>query len=70
MVDYFGKLKNHFCLKYCKTNLAENDKIISRDEKIAKKFSEYFINIPNLSLTSNGYKCPNTSERDPILKIP
>lgn len=70
MVDYFGKLKNHFCLKYCKTNLVENDKIISRDEKIAKKFSEHLINIPNLSLTSNGCKCSNSSERDPILKIP
>ena len=40
---------------------------ISRDDQIAKKFSEYFINIPILNMPSNGYKCTDSS--DPILKI-
>ena len=44
--------------KHFKINLFEGDKVISRDEQIAKKFSEYFINIPILN-TSNGYKCPD-----------
>ena len=55
--------------KHCKINLVEDDKIISRDDQIAKKFSEYFINIPILNMPSNGYKCPDSSEQDPILKI-
>ena len=55
--------------KHCKINLVEDDKIISRDDQIAKKFSEYFISIPILNMPSNGYKCPHSSEQDPILKI-
>ena len=54
--------------KHSKINLVEDDKIISRDDQIAKKFSEYFINIPILNMPSN-YKCPDSSEQDPILKI-
>ena len=46
--------------KHSKNNLIEDDEIISRDDQIAKKFSE---------LTSNGYKCPHSSEQDPFLKI-
>ena len=37
---------------HSKINLVEDDKIISRDDKTAKKFSEYFINIPILNLRS------------------
>ena len=55
--------------KHSKINLVEDDKIISRDDQIAKKFSEYFISIPILNMPSNGYKCPHSSEQDPILKI-
>ena len=55
--------------KHSKINLVEDDKIISRDDQIAKKFSEYFINILILNMLSNGYKCPHSSEQDPILKI-
>ena len=55
--------------KTLKINLVENDKIISRDNQIAKKFSEYFISIPILNMPSNGYKCPHSSEQDPIFKI-
>ena len=50
--------------------LIKDDKIISRDDQIAKKFSEYFISIPILNMPSNGYKCPDSSEQDPILQIP
>ena len=46
--------------KHSKNNLIEDDEIISRDDQIAKKFSE---------LTSNRYKCPHLSEQDPFLKI-
>ena len=49
--------------------MVEDDKIIFRDDQIAKKFSEYFISIPILNMPSNGYKCPHSSEQDPILKI-
>ena len=56
-------------IKHSKINLVEDDKIISRDDQIAKRFSEYFINIPILNMPSNGYKCPDSSEQDPILKI-
>ena len=49
--------------------MAQDDQIISRDDQIAKKFSEYFISIPILNMPSNGYKCPDSSEQDPILKI-
>ena len=55
--------------KHSKINLVEEDEIISRGEQIAKKFSEYFISIPILNMPSNGYKCPHSSEQDPILKI-
>ena len=55
--------------KHSKIDLVEDDKIISRDDQIAKKFSEYFISIPILNMPSNGYKCPHSSEQDPILKI-
>ena len=46
-----------------------DDKIASYDDQIAKKFSEYFISILILNMPSNGYKCPDSSEQDPILKI-
>ena len=55
--------------KHSKANLVEDDKIISRDDQIAKQFSEYFISIPILHIASNGYKCPHSSGQDPILKI-
>ena len=55
--------------KHSKINLVEDDKIISCDDQIAKKFSEYFINITILNMPSNGYKWPDSSEQDPILKI-
>ena len=55
--------------KHSKINLVEDNKIISRDDQIAKKFSEYFINIPILNMPGYGYKCPDSSEQDPILKI-
>ena len=55
--------------KHSKINLIEDDKIISRDDQITKKFSEYLINIPILNSPSNGSKCPDSSEQDPILKI-
>ena len=40
--------------KHFKLNLVKDDKIISRDDQIAKKFSEYFISIPTLNMPSNG----------------
>ena len=55
--------------KHPKINLFEDDKIISRDKQIAKKFSEYFISIPILNMPSNGYKCPHSLEQDSIFKI-
>ena len=55
--------------KHSKINLVEDDKIVSCDDQIAKKFTEYFINIPILNMPSNGYKCPDSSEQDSILKI-
>ena len=55
--------------KHSKINLVEDDKIISRNDQIAKKFSEYFIYIQILNMPSNGYKCPDSSEQDPLLKI-
>ena len=55
--------------KYSKINLVEDDKIISRGNQIAKKFSEYFTNILILNMPSNGYKCPDSSEQDPNLKV-
>ena len=54
--------------KYSKINLFEDDKIISLDNQIAKKFSEYFINILIFNMPRNDYKCPDSSEQDPILK--
>ena len=55
--------------KHSRINLVEDDKIISRDDQIAKKFSKYFISIPILNMPSNGYKCPHSPEQDPIFKI-
>ena len=55
--------------KHSKINLIEGDKVISRDDRIVKKFSEYFTSIPILNMPSNGYKCSHSSEQDPILKI-
>ena len=56
--------------KHSTINLVEDDnKIISRDDQIVKKFSEYFINFPILIMSSNGYKCPDSSEQDSIVKI-
>ena len=55
--------------KHSKINLVEDNEIISPEDQIAKKFSEYFKNIPVLNMPSNGYKCPDSSEQDPILKI-
>ena len=49
--------------------MVEDAEIISRDEQVAKKFSEYSISIPILNMPSNGYKCPHSLEQDPILKI-
>ena len=40
--------------KHSKINLVEDEKIISRNDQIAKKFSEYFINISILNMPSNG----------------
>ena len=54
-------------IKYSKINLAEDDKIVSCDGQIAKKFSEYCISIPILSMSNNGYKYTDSS--GPILKI-
>ena len=49
--------------------MVEDDRIISRDNQTAKKFSKYFISIPILNIPSNGYKCPHSSEQNPFLKI-
>ena len=56
-------------IKYSKINLVEDDKIVSRDGQIVKKFSEYFISLPILNMSSNGYKYTDSSEQGPILKI-
>ena len=45
--------------KHSKIKLVEDDKIISRDDQIAKSFSEYFVNIPFLDMQSNAYKHPD-----------
>ena len=58
------KVTNH-----SKINLVEDVKIISRDDQIAEKFSEYFISIAILNMPSNGYKCLHSSEQGLILKI-
>ena len=50
--------------------MLKDDQVISRDDQIAKRFTEYFISIPVLNISSNGYKCPDSSEQDPILQIP
>ena len=49
--------------------MVEDDKINSRDDQIAKKFSKFFISIPILNVPNDGYKCPDASEQEPILKI-
>ena len=54
--------------KHSKISMVEHDKVISRDEQIAKKFSKYFISIPILNMPRNWYKCPHSPEQDPILK--
>ena len=72
ITEDFEKLSNHLSrkvTKHSKRNLLEDDKIIFCDDQIAKRFSEYFRNISILNMTSNGYKCPHSSEQDPILKI-
>lgn len=33
------------------------------------QFSEYFMNIPILNMPSHGYKCPDSLEQDPMLKM-
>ena len=55
--------------KHSKIKLVEDDKNISLDKQIATNFSAYFINIPISNMPSNGYKCPDSSEQDSILKI-
>ena len=49
--------------------MIEDDKIISCDNQIAKKFSEYFASILILNMPSNEYKYSHSSEQDLILKI-
>ena len=49
--------------------MIEDDKIISCDNQIAKKFSEYFVSILILNMPSNDYKYSHSSEQDLILKI-
>ena len=49
--------------------MVEDNKIISCEDQITKKFSEYFINVPILNMLSNGYKYPDSLEQDHILKI-
>ena len=44
----------------CLFVLVEDGKVISCDDQIAKKFSEYFVSIPILNMPSNGYKCPES----------
>ena len=51
-----------------KENLVEDNKIISPEDRIVKKFSECFINIPIFNMPSNGYKFPESLEQDPILE--
>ena len=55
--------------KHSKINLVEDHKVISRDDQISEKFSEYFINILILNKPRNDYKCPDSSEENLILKI-
>ena len=55
-------------MKHSKINLDEGEKLISRDDQVATKYSEYFINIPILNMPSHRYKCPDSLEQDPILK--
>ena len=54
--------------RHSKINLVEDSEIICHDDQIAKKSNEYLINTQNLSMPSNGYKCPDSSEQGPILK--
>ena len=71
IIEYFGKLSNHLSekvTKKSKINLVEDDKIISRDNQIAKKFSEYFISIPILCQVMD-INVHMSSEQDPIFKI-
>ena len=53
--------------KHVKINLVKDDKIISCDDQIAKKF--IFISIPIFNMPSNGYRCPHSSKQNPNLNI-
>ena len=55
----FKPLLSKKVTKHSKINLVEDSKIISRDNHITKKFSDYFMSIPILNMPSNGYKCPD-----------
>ena len=55
--------------KHSKINLGEGEKNISCDDQVAKTCSECFINIPNVNISSHGYKRSDSSEPDPILRI-
>ena len=50
-----NKFSPFLSVKHSKINLVEDDKIISCDDQIAKKFSEHFISISILNMPSNGY---------------
>ena len=58
-----------YVTKHSKIHLVEGDKFISCKDQIAKKFTEYFTNIPILNMRSNEYYCPDLSKPDPIWKI-
>ena len=55
--------------KHSKINLVKDNKIISGEDQIDEKFSEYFLHILILNIPSNGYRCRDSSEQDPTLKI-
>ena len=44
--------------KHSKITLVEGEKIIPCDDQIAKTFSEYFINIPNLDMPIHDISAP------------
>ena len=58
-----------YVTKHSKIHLVEGDKFISCKDQIAKKFTEYFTNIPILNMRNNEYYCPDLSKPDPIWKI-
>ena len=49
--------------------MVKDNKIISGEDQIDEKFSEYFLHILILNIPSNGYRCRDSSEQDPTLKI-